>query len=145
MQNLTVCLKRGSEAQCKFSFSFFIPLFLLHRCLSSLSPTFQQAGIPCTQVIFPSSLIHSALSKSDCTESKHMPLLTLQPLPLLVLLAQPARIKARSSFYLPIWYCNLIYCMADGSTEQRFDYPDQAAGLESKFQNSQPSRNALGQ
>lgn len=34
--------------------------------------------------------------------------------------------------------------MADGSTEQRFDYPNQAVGLEPKFQNSELSRNALG-
>lgn len=62
MQNLTVCLKRGPEAQCKFSFSFFIPLFILHRCLSSLFPTFQQAGIPCTQVFHHLPIISDPLS-----------------------------------------------------------------------------------
>lgn len=45
-QNVTACLKWGPEAEWKFFFSFFIPLFLLHRCVSSLFPTLQHAGIP---------------------------------------------------------------------------------------------------
>lgn len=116
-QNLTACLKQGPEAQCKFSFSFFTPLFLLQKdCFKAVFPLLSnKLESPWTQVShhLRTPLIHSALSSltasCDCTESKHVLLLTLQPLPLLVLLAQPARIEARSSFYLPVWYCNLIY------------------------------------
>lgn len=52
-QNLTACLKWGPERQCKFSFSFFIPLFLPHRRVTSLFPTLQQAVLKYLLILGP--------------------------------------------------------------------------------------------